>query len=495
MATRRRWMVEVLLLGLLATAPGGAVRADAGADNAPVFEPLLSDRLRVEVVDWFRPLPGRAPSGAQRYSFYGNQFRFGGKANLGVLAVVLEGQYTQLLGLPDNASLAAPEGNLGPGAVYFAHTHRRNQGEVFLKRGFLSVGNWKELPQAGAQLGRFEYSDGLETVPKDARLAWLKRVRVAERLVGPFGYTHVTRSFDGVRMAWDESRWNLTAFAARPTQGGFEISANRELAGTIVAGMAWTLKEQPELFPIDGRLFWLYYEDRRDRAVKVDNRPPAARVADRDDIALHTVGFHHIGVFPAGPGHADYLAWLAVQRGSWGELDHAAWGWSLEAGYQLPALPGGPWCRVGYTQTSGDGNPSDGQHETFFQLLPTARAYAQTPFFNLMNLEDLFVQLLVRPHERVHLRADGHWLRLNEAADLWYAGGGASNNTIFGFSGTPTGSHRELAYLVDLGIVFHLQSWLTAYTYYGHTFGQPVVGATFAGRQLDYGYVEVTARY
>jgi len=40
--------------------------------------------------------------------------------------------------------------------------------------------------------------------------------------VGPFSYSHVSRSFDGGRVSYDRPDWNLTAMASRPTHGGFE---------------------------------------------------------------------------------------------------------------------------------------------------------------------------------------------------------------------------------------------------------------------------------
>jgi hypothetical protein len=52
------------------------------------------------------------------------------------LQLVLEGQDTRLLNLPDDASLGPPAGALGPGALYFASTHEREQGEPFLKQAF-----------------------------------------------------------------------------------------------------------------------------------------------------------------------------------------------------------------------------------------------------------------------------------------------------------------------------------------------------------------------
>jgi len=103
--------------------------------------------------------------------------------------------------------------------------HDRSPGEPFLKLGFLT------LRRSGfaATGGRFEYADGLETEPADPTLTFVKRFRIAERLVGPFSYSHVSRSFDGGRLSYDRPGWNVTAMAARPTHGGFEVSANREI--------------------------------------------------------------------------------------------------------------------------------------------------------------------------------------------------------------------------------------------------------------------------
>lgn len=161
--------------------------------------PVLSERVRGEFADWFRPKAGTAPSGAGRYNFFASQLRVGARVVLPHAQLTLEVQDTRLANLPDDASLPPPAGNLGPGAVYFAHTHRTDQGEPFLKQGFVTFRRGGIFATAG----RFEIRDGLETVPGDATLAQLKRMRIAARLIGPFDFTHVTRSFDGVRVAWD----------------------------------------------------------------------------------------------------------------------------------------------------------------------------------------------------------------------------------------------------------------------------------------------------
>ena len=234
----------VMVLCLLVASVG---RGDEGGGWRDRVTLIASERLRGEVVDWFRPRPGAAEPEASRYAFVASQLRAGLSVVLPHAQLTLVAQDTRLGNLPDDASLPPPVGNLGPGAIYFANTKQRTQGEPFLNLGFVT------LRRAGltATVGRYEYRDGLETVPGDPTLAAVKRMRIAERLVGPFDFTHVTRSFDGGWLAWDRPAWNVTGLGTRPTQGGFEVSANRELDLTL-AGAAVTLKRLPS-FPAAGR--------------------------------------------------------------------------------------------------------------------------------------------------------------------------------------------------------------------------------------------------
>ncbi len=413
--------------------------------------------------------------------------------------IVAEVQDTRLFGLPEDANRPAPLGNLGPGANYFAQELEPNPGRAFLKQGYVTL----RRSGLSATLGRFDHSDGLESLPTDSTLLWLRRSRLAERLVGPFGYSHVTRSFDGLRAGYDRPAWNATALWARPTQGGFELDADEEIRKVALSGLTFTFKPpggtsggtSGDQITSDLRLFYLGYEDRRGELLKTDNRPRPQREADQKPVRVHTFGGHATAVRPAGPGLADGLLWAAVQRGAWGDLDHAGWAGAAEIGYQWPRLAGSPWVRAGINRSSGDPDPRDGRHETFFQVLPTPRIYAQFPFFNLMNLDDRFVQLIAKPHDRVTVRADFHRLALAEGSDLWYSGGGAISSAGFGYSGTPSGGHRELARLIDLGVTVQCAARLTLYTYFGRALPGAVIEETFRGSAANYGYLEATFRY
>ena len=101
---------------------GARAHAEGWQDSVAL---TASDRLRGEIVDWFRPPDGAAAAGAAHYGFVANQLRAGIRLTLPHLQLVLEGQDTRLLGLPDDASLGPPFGALGPGGSYFASSRDR----------------------------------------------------------------------------------------------------------------------------------------------------------------------------------------------------------------------------------------------------------------------------------------------------------------------------------------------------------------------------------
>ncbi len=440
------------------------------------------DRMRVEVTDWFSPEPGRNPG---RYELVANRLRLTATLTFPRVHFVAQVQDSRIGNL-SNRSIVAPLGPLGPGAVYLAHTRDRWQGETVVHQAFAVL----RSKRSSLTVGRFEHSDGAETTPGNRTLATLKRVRIAERLIGPFNFTHVGRSFDGARFSFPLRGWTWTLFGARPTHGGFEVSANRSLDRVTLASGSVTYSGTAAQIPLDVRAFYLYFDDRRRDPVKVDNRAAAVRGADEDAIAVHTVGGHALAEIEAGPGTVDGLLWVALQTGDWGRLDHRGWAFAIEGGYQLARVAGQPWLRLGYNASSGDGDPADDRHETFLTPLPTARRYARFPFFNAMNLRDTFAMLVVRPFAGATLRADYHWLQLSQRQDLWYNGGGATNEQIFGIVGLP-GGDTDLGHLVDLSLDYRWSKHLGVSGYVGRAFGGSVVRNSFTDHGATYGYVEI----
>ena len=448
-------------------------------------------RLRFESWDWFE-----TASADNDYNFGAALLRLAVGQQKDKFEWQVEGAFPLLIGLPDDAIAPAPQGQLGMGASYFAASGRQD-GSAILKQAFVRFKRLGGDAPSSLKIGRFEFTDGAETTPADATLAAVKRDRIAHRLIGPFSFTHVGRSFDGLHYARQTKGANLTVVAARPTEGVFQLRSLYELDVDFYYG-ALTRPLKARGGEAEARVFAVHYHDGRG-TLKADNRPQAVRDRDAENIRMTTVGGHYIGAFKAGAGKVDVLFWGVGQFGDWGMLAHRAGAVAVEGGFQ----PGGkladrlkPWARGGYFRSTGDGDPADGRHHTFFQMLPTPRVYARFPFFNLMNLEDVFAQLMLKPQAKLGLRADARHLRLSSAQDQWYLGGGAFQADTFGYTARPSGSKRTLGTLVDLSVDYNLTP-RTALTFYlGGVRGGGVAENIYPdGRSARFAYLELTRRF
>jgi hypothetical protein len=480
-----------LLIACLASLP-----ADVSA-QASTGKPLEiggvavsgSLRTRVEAWDWFN---GNA---SNSYTYPGSILRLGFSESRKAFDWQLEFAAPFLLGLPADA-IAPAQGQLGLGASYFAANGRNtNAAMVFAKQGFLRFNGVGGVAGQTLKLGRMEFVDGAEVTPKDPTLAALKRDRIAHRLIGNFGFSDVGRSFDGVQYSLNRPGWNVTLLAARPTRGVFQVDGWGELKANVFYG-ALTGQLPGKRASAEWRVFGLGYSDYRDGVVKTDNRPLPLRTADTDHINIGTYGGHYLQTVQSSVGAIDLLAWGALQNGSWGRLAQRSGAVAVEAGWQPRTWAvARPWVRGGFDYGSGDGNPNDGTHGTFFQVLPTPRVYARFPFFNLMNNRDIFGELILRPSKALTIRTDVHSLALANRNDLWYSGGGTFQPWTFGYTGRPSNGQSGLATLLDISADCNVNPHASIGLYYGHTAGKLVVQSIYPnGKNANFGYLELTFR-
>lgn len=448
-------------------------------------------RLRLEYLNFFDP---KAPVGNQdSYAYPALMGRLGIKFTYPWIEGLAEGQVNGLWNLPGDADGRLSGGPLGPGAAYFATHQRHNQGRVFLHQGYLRL-KPPFLPGLSLQAGRFDYFMQDEFTTGNKAMDFLRTIRIGQRMVGPFGFSHVWRAYDGVLTSYDDRRANVTLTLSHPTQGGFDINGMAEISHIdLLTGVA-TLKAGTLLPNTEAALFHITYRDQRG-VTPTDNRSlvnlprPAL---NNEPLQIHTLGGHVLGVYPWGPGALDALTWWAFQWGHWGNQRHLAFAYAVEAGYQFRQAPWKPWLRVGWFTGSGDPDPRDNTHETFFQGLPTARLYAFFPFYNLMNNRDLFFQIFLYPYADGFIRCDYHSLWLDEGADLWYYGAGAtSRDRLFGYSGRNTGGRRSLAQVAEITFKHQFNKYYWTELYYGHAFGETAVDLLFKDRQADFFFVEL----
>jgi hypothetical protein len=443
-------------------------------------------RARVESWDWFDP--GTPPVGQQnQYTFFATYLRLTALKTTRHADIFAEVSVPILAHLPTDAIAPAPQGQLGLGAAYRAANGDR-AAYFFVRQASVTLKAFAGEHSA-LKIGRFEFIEGQESLTQDSTLDWIKRERIAHRLIGNFAFSHVQRTADGGQFYYNAHGTNVTVVAARPTVGVFDLNGNKEVPNVeyVYAGITHTGTSKK----YDARLFYIFYGDDRG-LIPTDSRPLNVRRLDTTPLYLSTVGGHYTRKL----GNADLLAWGAWQGGDWGNQSQKAWAYVAELGYQFPGVAGKPWLRIGTDQTSGDENPNDNRHETFFQILPTPRIYARFPFFNMMNLDDSFAEVMLRPHARVTIRSDYRWLRLSQAADLWYSGGGAFQASTFGFTGRPSSGSRYLANLADVSIDFKAASKTVLTFYYGHAFGGQVIHSIYpTGRDGNLAYWEISQRF
>lgn len=449
-----------------------------------------SYRTRAESWSWFRG------DGDSSYTFSGNILRLSIGRNGKTADWQVELAAPFLLNLPGRALAPAPQLQLGLGANYFAaNRNSTNAGMVFPKQAFFRIKGLFGSENQSARFGRFEFNDASEFTPKHADLAFLRRDRMMQRLIGAFAWTHVGRSFDGIHYTANRKGINYTFVGAMPTRGVFQVNGwgNLNVAFGYLAANGQVNRKAAAL---DWRLFSIYYHDWR-RVLKTDSRPLAARQQDFGNIRVASFGGHLLASAASPAGPVDLVFWQVVQTGRWGRLDHRGWSSLAEAGWQPKLLPRlRPWLRGGFYLSSGDRDPNDGRHGSFFQLLPTPRPFARFPFYDMINNDDFQGVLMLRPHKSVTVRGEAHALRLASRHDLWYLGGGAFQPWTFGYIGRNTSGERALANLYDVSIEWNPQPAWSLTGYFGYADGKGALRRIYpAGPDGRFGYVELTYRF
>ena len=390
----------------------GCVCGSAKAEK-PELKALLNFHWRQEKLNTLSSDGGLDPT----YSFGNLRLRFGLDVNWSRISAHGLGQAAGSYSLPAN-------GSSGIGTVYFTASGGEDvsPGQIGLAELSVRLMITDSLSTSG---GRLAHKEGLETLTGNSRFDWIKQARLSERLIGTWDWVNVGRRFDGAEVVLDRETWNFSAFGARVLQGGVDYQhAFERLDGVDVYSFVLTSKRGAWIPGGELRLFNIIYRDARS----------STRMSLGDRLLIDGLGASLVGIYPAGPGEADVLAWVAYEFGDFGTRNHSAAAAIVEAGYGWPQAKVAPWVRGGVAYASGDGDPGDQDHGTFFNMVPTNhKFYGDQDLSALQNLTNVYVQLRLQPHRRLALSFEGHLFRLSDAADAWYGGSGPANNQGFGY--------------------------------------------------------------
>jgi len=297
-----------------------------------------------------------------------------------------------------------------------------------------ATSNWQDYSPRAIEVNRFDalnlFVESRVTYLGDGEL-WVRGGRQElqlgdERLVSPLDWANTRRTFDGLKTYYRSAEFDLEAF--------------------------WT---RPVLFPQH-----LPHDHNFDRSAS--NQEFYGLFGTYKGIKDHTFDFYYLGYGDYGPvtsvsetlsgrwlgKHDGWLAELVggYQFGRAGALDRSAGFFVLGGGREMKQLPWKPTLWVYYDWASGDGDPTDGQRNTFQQLFPLVHKYMG--FCDLVarqNIKDLNVQLTTKPTDKITLLAWWHMFHLAEARDALYNAAGAPIRLDpTGASGTDVGQELDL---------------------------------------------------
>ncbi|MCA8960459.1 MAG: alginate export family protein [Planctomycetes bacterium] len=248
-----------------------------------------------------------------------------------------------------------------------------------------------------------------------------------QRMFSSLDWSNIARTFDGYHFALTTAPVDVHGVLATVTEDpGFNAGRDAHLYVIYVASR-----------PADGLECDVYAAWRNYKTDSVTGEDSV--VGDLED---QTYGAR------AAFARADFRAMLeaAFQDGKSANDDVEAYGWVAEAGYRAKNVPYMPGLSFGWTFASGDGNPTDGDENTFKPIAPFGHAYqGHYDIFAWQNGHDYYAKAIVSPCALCTVHADFHHFILDEPEDSWYNAGGVAQRTdSTGRSGRTIGSELDL---------------------------------------------------
>ena len=303
-------------------------------------------------------------------------------------------------------------------------------GPMDIHQAFVFIGNHKEFPLS-LKIGRQElvYGD--------------------QRLLGHFRWNNNVRTFDAVKVRWQNRYFGVDAFTGGVVYNDHD-NLNKANSQDVFSGLYFNFptvatKEIVEAYVYNRTVSrgittdnwsgvaapfrFTAPQDLSTAGVRIRSKPLAYDEWDYGIELMHQFG-ERTAVFPA----TTPAAAAASPR-----LDQDAWAAVLQGGYTWTAHPWQPRLGVIYSYASGDKNSTDGSSETFQNLFATTHLhYGYMDLNSLQNLHDLRFAFTAKPRANISLALETHFQKLDRTTDFWYNVAGVPRN----FTGAAVGSGR-----------------------------------------------------
>jgi hypothetical protein len=436
--------------------------------NIPQSKSTIEVRTRYENFNYFN----NNINNKNNYSFWGTNFKYSFVNNFNNNKFGLTLLTPYLINLPSNSTSSV--GPLGLGAIYYQFSNPNNIAFI-IKEFYLDLSLYKDKNESiNFKIGRFDFNDGTYALPKNETLKWIRLNKIQQRMIGTFGFSHIQRSFEGFNLSFDKqdvtNTKNITIFYGRPTYGVFDIKTPNEPINNLSIGhIAYTIFNDAS----DFRLFYTYYNDHRELLKTSNNAIPI-----RDSVTINSIGFNYSKIFENPNNIFSFVGYYNYQFGTYGKLKHNANAYLIDIGYKIKNNLE-PHFRIGYFRSTGDNNSQDNKHNTYFSFIYTPRLYALFPFYNQMNISDFYISLYLKLSSKANMFLQYNDLNLSSKWDRWYAGGGAFNEQVFGYTAVNSKNFSKLATLYNITFNYKLNNNSNITLYYGYANGKDVIKQNF----------------
>jgi Alginate export len=355
-----------------------------------------------------------------------------------------------------------------------------------LRQAWIEIGNAKKFPltlKVGRQI--LSYGD--------------------ERLIGAFDWNNIGRTFDAVKLRWEEKDWWLDAFASTvvvPEVGSYnqsdlfngnEIHREQVFSGLYFSTTAIPVQttdvyvlhlhenDNPRFSqnPFGDTNFFTY-------GLRIKSKPGV--FAHTEPAGLSKDGKEVLPPAPPKPVGFDYEGEFAYQNGNVRGLDLNSFAAHVGAGYTFDTY----WLpRLGlaYNFGTGDDDPADQNIQTFQNLFPTNhKFYGQMDVFSWQNMHDLEFSVKAQPTKSVSMKAEYHAFWLETTEDFWYRANGVTPVRPLTPAARNAGNYAGSE--VDFTVTWNVNKHLQIEGGYSHFFAGDYLADTGPSDDADFGYVQ-----
>ena len=236
----------------------------------------------------------------------------------------------------------------------------------------------------------------------------------SQRLVSPLDWANTRRTFEGYKLMYEGSNWDIDGFWVRPVPPQRTQFDSPDHSQEYL-GIYSTYKA------CENRSLDLYYL----RYIETDGVP----------FVFDTFGARLDGK----EGNWRWEFEGDLQFGHLNRFDHMAGAWTVGIGREMPGVAWTPTLWAYYDWASGDETQGNGYHHNF----PLAHKYLGfMDLFGRRNIEDLNFLATAKPHEKLKLLAWFHIFNLQDGDDGPY-------DVVMGRSAAP-GVSQTLGQELDL---------------------------------------------